>query len=128
MSGGAKVHTGYYPERFSRGFAGGLTGRNSVGLTSARYYPRLRFFWDERAATLEDQVLQPIQNSLKMGMTLTGLTARLAVESFYTDLFQRAFGDPAVTSNRIAQFVRALISYQTKYDQGVLVNFSNLTP
>lgn len=120
------------PDRFSRGFAGGLTGRNSMGLTSARYYPRGRFFWDERAATLEDQVLQPIQNSVEMGMTLTALTARLSVEPFYADLFQRAFGDPAVTSNRIslalAQFVRAIVSYQTKYDQGVLVNFSNFTP
>ena len=63
-----------------------------------------------------------------MGMTLTGLTARLAVELVYTDLFKRAFGDPAMTSKRIAQFVRAIVSYQTKYDQGVLVNFSNFTP
>ena len=119
------------PSRFSTGFQGGLTPRNSMGLTSARYYPRGRFFWDERSATLEDQVLQPIQNSVEMGMTLTGLTARLSTEPFYADLFQRAFGDTAVTSNRIAtalaQFVRSIVSYQTKFDQGVPVNFSNFT-
>ncbi|MES2923489.1 MAG: cytochrome c peroxidase [Verrucomicrobiota bacterium] len=119
------------PNRFSTGFEGGLTERNSMGLTSARYYPRGHFFWDERAATLEDQVLQPIQNSVEMGMTLSGLTARLSVEPFYADLFQRAFGDTAVTSNRIslalAQFVRSIVSYQTKYDQGVPVGFTNFT-
>ncbi len=120
------------PDRLSTGFAGGLTDRNSMGLTSARYYPRGRFFWDERATTLEDQVLQPIQNSVEMGMTLPALTARLSVEPFYADLFQRAFGDAAVTSNRIslalAQFVRSIVSYQSKYDQGVPVNFNNFTP
>ena len=120
------------PDRLSIGFEGGLTDRNSMGLTSARYYPRGRFFWDERATTLEDQVLQPIQNSVEMGMTLPALTARLSAEPFYADLFQRAFGDAAVTSNRIslalAQFVRSMVSYQSKYDQGVPVNFSNFTP
>ncbi|MEO5915055.1 MAG: cytochrome c peroxidase [Luteolibacter sp.] len=119
------------PRPFSPGFAGGLTSRNSMGLTSARYYVRGHFFWDERANTLEDQVLQPIQNSVEMGMTLTALNTRLAAEPFYADLFQRAFGTTAVTSNRIslalAQFVRSIVSYQTKFDQGVPVNFSNFT-
>src|SRR6266404_3546407 len=77
------------PRRFSSGFNGGLTGRNSMGLTQARYYPRGHFFWDERAATLEDQVLQPIQNSVEMGMTLPALEARLNAEPFYTNLFNQ---------------------------------------
>src|SRR6185503_10989644 len=42
---------------FSIGFAGGLTGRNSMQLINAQYYPPGRYFWDERAATLEDQTL-----------------------------------------------------------------------
>src|SRR5439155_7706774 len=42
------------PRRLSVGFAGGLTGRNSMGLTEARYYARGHFLWDVRAATLED--------------------------------------------------------------------------
>jgi cytochrome c peroxidase len=117
--------------RFSTGFNGGHTSRNSMGLTSARYYQRGRFFWDERAATLEDQVLQPIQNSVEMGMTLTALTTRLAGEPFYQDLFNRAFGSTEVTSDRVskalAQFVRSIVSYRSKYDAGVAVNFSNFT-
>ncbi|MEK7225734.1 MAG: cytochrome-c peroxidase, partial [Bacteroidota bacterium] len=57
----------------SLGFNGGLTGRNSMPLTDAKYYPNGRFFWDQRAATLEDQVLMPIQDMVEMGMTLPRL-------------------------------------------------------
>src|ERR1041384_4303693 len=80
--------------RFSVGFNGGQTGRNSMGLSNARWYQRRHFFWDERANTLEDQVLQPIQNPVEMGMTLPSLVNRLGTEPFYTNLFARAFGTP----------------------------------
>ncbi len=117
--------------KFSVGFEGGLTGRNAMGLTSARYYLRGRYFWDEQAATLEDQVLQPIQNAVEMGMTLPDLVAKLALEPFYAELFANAFGSPTVNSNRIsralAQFVRSIVSGNSKYDQGLPVNFSNFT-
>lgn len=119
------------PRKFSVGFNGGLTGRNSMGLSNARWYQRRHFFWDERANTLEDQVLQPIQNATEMGMTLDALTNRLAAEPFYTNLFTRTFGSPAVTSDRIsralAQFVRSIISTKSKYDTGVSNNFANFT-
>jgi len=120
------------PRRFSIGFAGGLTGRNAMGLTQARYYQRGHFFWDERANTLEDQVLQPIQNSVEMGMTLPALEARLNGEPFYTNLFAQAFGSPIVTSESIsralAQYVRSIISWRSKYDQGRPTGFANFTP
>lgn len=120
------------PRRFSIGFDGGLTGRNAMGLSNARWYQRRHFFWDERAATLEDQVLQPIQNAVEMGMTLAALTNRLAAEPYYTNLFAKTFGSPAVTSGRIsqalAQFVRSIISTKSKYDTGVSNNFANFTP
>ncbi len=119
------------PAPLSTGFAGGKTGRNSMGLTSARYYPRRSFFWDERAATLEDQVLQPIQNAVEMGMTLPALVAKLSEEDYYAELFTAAFGDSTVTSDRIskalAQFVRSIVSSQSKYDAGVASGFSNFT-
>ena len=47
----------------SLGFNGALTTRHSPSLDNARFYKRGRFFWDKRAATLEAQVLGPIQNS-----------------------------------------------------------------
>jgi cytochrome c peroxidase len=120
------------PRRLSVGFAGGLTGRNSMGLTQARYYARGHFFWDERANTLEEQVLQPIQNEVEMGMTLPALESRLNAEPYYTNLFNQAFGSPVVTSERIsralAQFVRSIISSRSKYDLGRPIGFANFTP
>jgi cytochrome c peroxidase len=117
--------------RFSLGFQGGLTGRNSMGLSNARYYTRGAFFWDERATTLEDQVLQPIQNSVEMGMTLPALVTRLTAEPFYTNLFASAFGTAEVNTNRIsralAQFVRSMVSTRSKYDAAVAVGFTNFT-
>ncbi len=106
----------------SKGFNGGLTGRNSMPLTDAMYYPNGRFFWDQRAATLEDQVLMPIQDLVEMGMTLTTLETKLRSLTYYPPLFTKAFGDATITSDRIskalAQFVRSIVSYQSKYDAG----------
>lgn len=119
------------PKPLSTGFNGGSTARNAMGLTQARYYPRGHFFWDERANTLEDQVLMPIQNSVEMGMTLNALTNRLSAEPFYTNLFNQAFGTTDVTSDRIsralAQFVRSIISTRSKYDIGLATAFTNFT-
>ena len=119
------------PRQFSVGFNGGLTGRNSMGLSNARWYQRRHFFWDERANTLENQTLQPVQNATEMGMTLDALTNRLAAEPFYTNLFAKAFGTPAVNSDRIAralaQFVRSIVSTSSKYDAGLTNNFANFT-
>jgi cytochrome c peroxidase len=102
-----------------------------MGLTNARYYPRGHFFWDERADTLEDQVLGPIQNEVEMGLTLEELVAKVEAEHFYLDLFEQTFGDATVTSDRISkalsQFVRSIVSYDSKYDQGIPANFNNFT-
>jgi cytochrome c peroxidase len=117
--------------QFSVGYNGSIGTRNAMGLGNARWYQRKHFFWDERAATLEDQTLMPIQNPIEMGMTLDVLTNRLAAEPFYTNLFAAAFGSPDVTTNRIsfalAQFVRSIVSTQSKYDVGVTNNFANFT-
>jgi cytochrome c peroxidase len=106
---------------FSVGFAGALTPRHATSLTNARFYKRGRFFWDERAATLEDQVLVPIQNEREMGMTLDALALKLSVVPYYPALFKAAFGSPAIDSDRIAralaQFVRSMVSGDSRYDR-----------
>jgi len=113
----------------SEGFQGGLTRRHSMGLTNARFYLNGKFFWDERANTLEGQVLKPIQDPVEMGMDLVTLTGLLASTDEYPVLFSEAFGTPDITSEKIshalAQFVRSMISYQTKFDQGVDSNWDN---
>ncbi len=106
----------------SLGFDGGDTGRHSMGLTNARYYGAGYFFWDQRADTLEDQVLMPLQDPVEMGMTLDEVVARVEGASYYEGLFAAAFGDDAVTTERIsralAQFVRSMVSTTSRYDEG----------
>jgi cytochrome c peroxidase len=105
--------------RFSPGVAG-HTARRTMGLANARFYQLGHFFWDERAATLEDQILRPIQDQVEMGMTLDNLVLKLSMTNYYPPLFQAAFGSPDVTSDRIslavAQFVRSMVSSHSRFD------------
>lgn len=114
------------PRRFSTGFQGALTNRNAMGLFNLRYTnvrgSRPGFFWDERAPTLERQVLMPIQDETEMGMDLAELEIKLAKVRYYPPLFKAAFGTREVSRDRIAkalaQFLRALVSFNSKFDQG----------
>ncbi|MEM6330524.1 MAG: cytochrome c peroxidase [Planctomycetota bacterium] len=118
------------PNQLSIGFDGGLTGRHSMGLSNAVFYRPGSFFWDERADTLEAQVLMPIQDQVEMGSTLEQLTGEnsgspgeLGQTEFYPELFARAFGDSQITSERMAQamaqFVRSMVTYQSRFDQAL---------
>jgi cytochrome c peroxidase len=104
----------------SLGFDGRETARHSMPVLDTRFYRRGKFFWDERAASLEEQVLAPIQNEVEMGMKLDALESRLAKTDYYAPLFEAAFGDDTVTSARIAralaQFLRSMVSYQSRWD------------
>lgn len=121
----------------SVGFNGGLTGRHSMPLINSRFYQRGRFFWDERAGTLEEQVLMPFQDPIEMGMTLNQLVSTVQQQSYYPNLFEKAFGTTEITSDKIskalAQFVRSIVSHSSKYDNGRATsttpgaNFSNFT-
>lgn len=106
----------------STGFEGGLTGRNSMGLSNSRFYENGHFFWDERASSLEEQVLMPIQDATEMGLSLDELETKLANQPYYPILFEEVYGDPEISSEKIAdalsQFVRSMVSYQSKYDEG----------
>lgn len=108
-------------DRFSRGFDGERTDRHSPGISNAAFYERGRFFWDERSETLEEQVLEPIQSPIEMGMDLDTLVTRMGNLQYYPVLFETAFGDNVITTDRIslalAQFIRAMVSYNSPFDQ-----------
>jgi cytochrome c peroxidase len=110
------------PNRFSKGFEGKPTDRHAMSLVNLRNYTRGRFFWDERARTLEEAVLLPIQSKIEMGQDLPRLMEVLVEDKHYPDLFKNAFGDGKVTQERIAkalaQFLRSMVSCQSKYDEG----------
>ncbi len=105
----------------SKGFNAGLTARHSMALLNVRFYKSGKMFWDERAATLEKQILQPIQNTVEMGLTLAELEDKVKGLSYYPALFQKAFGSTQIDSVKIAkavsQFVRSIVTYQSRYDQ-----------
>jgi cytochrome c peroxidase len=111
-----------HTERFNKGFEGKLLDRNAMSLVNLRFYPRGRFFWDERARSLEAQTLMPIQSKTEMGHDLGKLVQVLAGDSRYPELFEKAFGDRQITRGRLsralAQFLRSLVSCQSKYDEG----------
>ncbi|MEZ9928632.1 cytochrome-c peroxidase [Vibrio breoganii] len=104
----------------SKGFDGELTRRHSMGLVNARFFFSGKFFWDERASSLEEQVLMPFQDPIEMGLILAELEEIVANQSYYPALFLDAFGDENVSSDRIAralaQFIRSLVSTTAKYD------------
>lgn len=107
----------------------GTTGRHSMRLINSRFSNERRFFWDERAATLEIQTTQPIRDHAEMGFSGTSgdpdfatLTAKLAAIPEYRVLFAMTFGDSTVSETRIqnalAQFVRSIQSFDSKFDVG----------
>ncbi|TXB62790.1 c-type cytochrome [Phaeodactylibacter luteus] len=106
----------------STGFNGGQTRRHSMSLINATWYGRGRFFWDERAATLEEQVLMPFQDPVEMGLSLAELVGIIEEQAYYPALFDAAFGTTTITpelvAKALAQFVRSMASTQSRYDEG----------
>ena len=109
--------------RFSTGLNGQQTRRNTMSLVNSRYYQSGRFGWDERAATLEAFALLPVQDHVEMGMELGALEAKLQQLDYYPVLFRNAFGSETVTASGVAkalaQYVRSIVSYNSKYDEGM---------
>ena len=115
--------TGFSDERrFSTGFEGKEVKRNSMSLVNLRFYKSGKFFWDERANSLEDQVLMPIEDPVEMGHSLAMLVKQLQKDAIYPPLFREAFGTPEVTEQRLAralaQFIRSMVSVRSRYDVG----------
>ena len=107
----------------------GTTGRHSMRLVNARFSAEEHFFWDERAPTLEAQTTQPIQDHVEMGFSGTDgdpgfsdLVDKLEVIELYQVLFKGVYGDATITEARIqsaiAQFVRSIQSFDSRYDEG----------
>ncbi|MDX5319820.1 MAG: T9SS type A sorting domain-containing protein [Bacteroidota bacterium] len=114
----------------SEGHVGGKTGRHSMRLVNSRFSIEAKFFWDERATSLEDQTTRPIQDHIEMGFSgsdgdpdLDSLIRRMYTLPYYPVLFKAAFGDTIITETlmhrALAQFVRSIQSFDSKFDQGL---------
>jgi cytochrome c peroxidase len=108
--------------RFSRGIVGEVGTRNAMPLVNLAW--KKEFFWDGRAASLREQVLQPIQNPIEMHQSLPRLVSKLSADTNYHRLFANAFGSPEITTDRIAraleQFLLVQVSFDSKFDRAIL--------
>lgn len=122
----------------------GETGRHSMRLVNTRFADEFRFFWDERASTLEEQTTMPIQDHIEMGFSgengdpdFNDLITKLEGVDYYPELFTFVYGDENITETRmqecLAQFIRSIQSFDSKFDEGraavtnIGANFSNFS-
>jgi len=82
-----------------------------------------RFMWDGGAATLEEQVAEPIKNPSEMNQSLDRLVNALQEIGDYRSLFSAAFPDQSITSQTIARAIatyeRTLVSSIAPFDRWI---------
>lgn len=109
----------------------GVTTRHAMRLVNARFSQELKFFWDERASSLENQTTRPIQDHSEMGYSgqngdpgINDLIAKLSAIQYYKELFTFVYGDTVITEARLqsalSQFVRSIQSFDSKFDAGLV--------
>ncbi len=124
--------------QFSTGVLGTpFTSAHAMRLGNVRYYQPGTMFWDKSAASIEAQMLVPIQNTPEMGWDaahggLTALLAQMATLPYYPELFKFVYGDPAITvvrlQNAVAEFERSFITTGSQWDQGYAGAYSPTAP
>lgn len=81
----------------------GRPGRRNAPALINRGYGRA-FFWDGRSSSLEEQVLQPIQDPNEMGMTMAEAAARVKL-------------DEATIARALASYLRTIRSGDSGFDR-----------
>lgn len=88
-------------------------------------------FWDGRALTLQQQAGGPIANPGEMASTHELAIGVISSIPPYTDEFQKVFGSPMVSMDRItkaiAAFEETLVTPNSRFDQWLTGNKSALT-
>jgi cytochrome c peroxidase len=97
------------PTPVSTGIAGQRGNRKAPSFINQAdtLYPH--FFWDGRAASLEEQALGPIANPIEMGTTPEAMAEKLSAIPGYAPYFEQAFGTEGITAERVAT---AIVSYE----------------
>jgi cytochrome c peroxidase len=102
---------------YSLGINGSETKRNTPSVLNMKNRPY--FFWDGRAATLEEQSLMPIANPEEMGLPLEEAIVRLNKNSAYIKMFMQVFKQKPTLKNLAAAFAayeQTLETVDSKYD------------
>lgn len=107
----------------SAGVAGRLGRRNTPFAMNGRL--QATYFWDGRAATLEEQALIPIANPLEMDLPIAVAVARLNQSATYPAAFQQVFGEAFSAHTfaiALAEFERSLETSESPFDDWRLNN------
>ena len=111
--------------QFSVGIDGIAGTRQSMALVNLGW--ENFFFWDGRASSLEEQILEPVPNPIEMHQSWKDAVSKLNADVKYRNLFFRAFNEEGIDSIKvtkaIAQFLRTLVSGESKYD--VMYKYEN---
>ncbi len=103
----------------SHGIDGKIGTRNSMTMMNLAWSKS--FMWDGGVNHLDVQALNPITSSVEMNETLKNVVLKLQNSEQYKSLFTAAFGDNAITGQRIlkalSQFELMLVSSNSKYDK-----------
>ncbi|MEO6130307.1 MAG: cytochrome c peroxidase [Saprospiraceae bacterium] len=116
-----KSFTDHLP--FSEG-VNGHTNRSSLSLVDVGFQFH-GFFWDGRAASLELQAIQPVENPIEMGESWDHVSLKLKRQPAYQEGFRKAFGIASsalitkdLATKAISQFERTFISSgRSRYDR-----------
>ncbi len=107
------------PNVYSVGIDGLEGTRNAMALMNLGW--ETSFFWDGRAATLEEQILFPVADPVEMHDSWPNAVAELQSDEAYRSLFIEAFDadqiDSTLVAKAIAQFLRTMISANAKVDK-----------
>ena len=93
--------------------------RNAMTILNTGYYTS--FFWDGRAATLEEQALGPMTDPVEMHSTQDLSVKRIHKIKGYKPYFVKTFGDDKITIKHITQAIatyeRTIVSGKSKFDR-----------
>jgi len=113
------------PNQYSTGIDGIQGNRHSMALVNLGWEDF--FFWDGRKTTLETQILEPVPNPIEMHQSWKRTVEKLNADVTYRNRFFKAFGEEGIDSTKatkaIAQFIRTLISGESKFD--VMYKYEN---
>lgn len=126
------------PMRFSNGISSAATTEfHAMRLGNLRYWQPGTMFWDRRVASAEAQASHPIHSLVELGWggaagDMDDLIAKLGATGYYPDLFAWAFDSPTITEPRmqqaLAQFLRAMVSHSSRWDEGYAQVFAPDAP
>jgi cytochrome c peroxidase len=84
------------------------------------------YFWDGRAASLEEQALGPIKAEGEMNLPLDQMLAKVKAIAGYTPMFATAYPGEGITettvAKAIANFERTVVSAQAPFDEWIAGN------